>query len=152
MVRAYRKPNMTDTEMKEWLETQYDLDENGCWIWKSYKVGGYGRVMWNGKLHLVHRLYWLLSGKTIPEGTEICHGHGCSKACYNPEHLRTDTHKHNMLDTHRDGTMIHAKLTCEQVLEIRSQTDTLQKELAIEYGVSREQISNIQTGKKWAWL
>jgi len=45
-----------------------------------------------------------------------------------------------------------SKLTREQVLDIRSRIDQLQTELAEEFGVSRKQIRNIQTGKQWGWL
>lgn len=150
---TYRKRNMTDAEMKEWLETQYDANENGCWVWRGMKEwAGYGSIKYHGKFKKVHRLYWLLLGRTIPEGLDILHGHGCSKACYNPEHLHTGTHSENMLDRHRDGTMTSAILTPEQVLEIRARTDKNQKDLAEEYDVSRATICLIMSGKNWGWL
>jgi hypothetical protein len=148
-----RKNNMTEVEMLEWLGAQYDINENGCWVWKNAtNEFGYGFTTWDGHRPTVHRLYWLLSGRTIPEGLEICHGHGCSKACYNPAHLRTDTHSANLLDKHRDGTMTHAKVTREQVLEIRERAAENQRELAKEYGVNHSTISSIILRKKWRWL
>lgn len=146
-----RKQNMTDTELKEWLETQYDLNDNGCWVWRHSTSGGYGHVKWKGTYHYVHRVYWLLSGRTIPEGLGLLHGHGCSKACYNPAHLHPGDQSENTLDKHRDGTM-PCKLTKEQVLEIRARTDKSKRGLAKEYGVSYRQIWAIKTGKSWGWL
>lgn len=137
--------------MKEWLETQYDLNENGCWVWRRMKdKAGYGKVQaTGGGMDLVHRVYWLVSGRTIPEGLYILHGSGCSKACYNPDHLRADTQHQNHMDRFRDGTMIQATLTPEQVLEIRARSDKSQKELAAEYGVNQAAISKILLRKTW---
>ena len=147
-----RKPNMSDAEMLSWLETQYDLNENGCWVWRGCKGSdGYGQVRWKKKMTPPHRLYWLLSGGTIPEGLEMCHGPGCSKACYNPEHLRPDTRSANQLEKHRDGTFVSAKLTAEQVRAIRADM-RLQREIAEEYGVARQTISHIKTGRWWSWV
>ena len=139
--------------MLVWLQSQYDLNENNCWVWKNFKdAKGYGQVFWNGTHHHLHRLYWLLSGRTIPDGLVMCHGHKCVTACFNPEHLRADTYSSNQLDKHRDGTMVQAKLTREQVLEIRDRTDKNQKELAKEFGVNPHAISDIKLRKTWAWL
>ena len=147
-----RKQNMSETEMLSWLQTQYDLNENGCWVWRGGKNSdGYGKVWWKGRGVSPHRLYWLLSGRTIPEGLEMCHGPGCSKACYNPEHLRPDTGSANQLDKHRDGTFVIAKLTAEQVRAIRADT-RLGRVIAEEYGVTKDTINKIKTGKHWSWL
>jgi DNA invertase Pin-like site-specific DNA recombinase len=147
-----RKKNMSETEMLSWLETQYDLNENGCWVWRGVKFStGYGQVGWKGRKTSPHRLYWLLSGRTIPEGLDMCHGPGCSKACFNPEHLRPDTKSaNNGADKYRDGTA-NNKLTEEQVRAIREDT-RLQREIADEYGVTRATISYIQRGESWSWV
>ena len=147
-----RKRNMSEAEMLSWLETQYDLNDNGCWVWRGSKGGGgYGKTHWKNRRITLHRLYWLLSGRTIPEGLDMCHGAGCSKACFNPEHLRPDTKSANGLDKHRDGTFVTAKLTEEQVRAIRADTRT-QRIIAEEYGVSQNCIYRIKTGKNWSWV
>jgi hypothetical protein len=152
---------MTDAEMVTWLETQYYLNENGCWVWKGCKDAGYGKIIWKGTYKLVHRLFWLLSGRTIPEGLHILHGHNCSKACFNPDHLKPGTQTENMADRLRDGTNIgakgeknsRAKLTEAQVLAIRANIDNkTHRELGQEYGVARETISNIILGKTWTHI
>ena len=146
-----RPRNMSDAQMLSWLETQYDLNDSGCWVWRGRKFyTGYGKVNWKGKQVSPHRLYWLLSGRTIPEGLVMCHGFGCVRACYNPEHLRVDTESANGIDRFRDGTGCN-KLTVEQVLAIRTDT-RLQREIAEEYGVIKTTISNIKTGRTWGWL
>lgn len=146
---SHRKYNMTDEELKRWLETQYDLNANGCWVWKGFKPTGYGQTYFKGRMIFIHRLYWILSGHDIPEGLKIRHGLGCSKACYNPEHLTPGTLSENSLDRHRDGTMNFAKLTANQVLEIRTITNKTHSELAKEYGVNRTTISAIIHRKTW---
>lgn len=148
-----RRPNnMSETEMLSWLQTQYDENENGCWIWKNSKFpDGYGKVQWGGKKKAVHRLYWLLSGRTIPDGLELCHGPGCSRACYNPEHLMADLHSKNMIDRHRDGTMTHAKLTEAQINPIRNDIRS-HRVIAEEYGVSETSIYDIKHKRTWAWV
>lgn len=148
-----RKRKITDMEMKEWLETQYDLNENGCWVWKNNKsIRGYGSTQYKGKLYKVHRLYWTLCGRVLSDDLHILHGKGCVTSCFNPDHLTPGTPIQNALDRHRDGTMRQAKLTREQVLDIRSRVDTKYKQLAEEFGVSRQQISRILSGERWTWF
>ena len=147
----YRKRNMPDAEMKEWLETQYDVNENGCWVWRGRTNGGYGRVFWNNEEQMIHRVYWLLSGRTIPDNLGLLHGKDCSKACYNPDHLHPGDQHENNLDKHRDGTM-PCKLTLEQVLEIRERADKSQRKLAEEFGVSVGAISSVLLRRTWDWL
>ncbi len=145
-----RKRNMTDVELKQWMETQYDVNENGCWVWKRTKSSfGHGNIHYGKEMAKVHRVYWLLSGRTIPEGLGLLHGKGCSKACFNPDHLHPGDQSENALDQHRDGTMTQARLTPEQVLEIRARNDKNQYELAEEYGVAQQHISAIINRQKW---
>jgi len=152
----HRKRGMTDSEMKEWLETQYDLNDNGCWVWKNGTNKGYGQVNWIGRRLEIHRLYWLLSGRTIPEGLVLCHGPCHNRACYNPEHLSTGTRAENQVDRVRDGTDVtgekcyNAKLTEAQVLTIRANPEKkFHRELAEEYGVAQGLITNIINRKRW---
>jgi hypothetical protein len=149
---------MAPSEMKEWMESHYDLNDNGCWVWKGNKLKGYGRVCWEGTMQSVHRFYWLLSGRTIPEGLHILHGHNCSKACFNPDHLKPGTQTENMADKVRDGTWqggekhSRAKLTETQVLAIRASENKFHRELAVEYGVTKTTITNIINRKIWKHL
>lgn len=147
----YRKRNMTDAEMKEWLDTQYDVNDNGCWVWRKQHSTGYGHVTWRGKEQSVHRVYWLLCGRIIPDDLGLLHGKDCSKACFNPDHLHPGDQHENNLDRHRDGTM-PCKLTQEQVLEIRARTHETNRKLAEEYGVAKTTISGIINRQTWSWL
>ena len=154
-----RPVNMTDAQMVAWMETQYDLNENGCWVWKKSRSNGYGYIKWKQNSYGVHKLYWLLSGRVIPEGLMLCHGPCHNRACFNPEHLTPGTNAENSADKVRDGTddrgekNANAKLTAEQVLAIRANLENkTQKELGKEYGVVQGIISAIVNRKRWAHI
>ena len=142
----------TNAELKEYIETSKVIDTSGCWLWTGSKnKAGYGSVSWNSKYISVHKAYWLLCGKTIPEGMQMCHGPLCvgKKHCFNPDHLTPDTRSKNALDKHRDGTMTTAKLIPEQVLEIRATIGMTQQVLADKYNVTIGTINMIINRRIW---
>lgn len=68
----------------------YEVDPtSGCWVWKGYTGGRYGRLRLGGKSEPyigAHRVAWELHRGPIPEGLVI--DHLCrNKACVNPDHL-----------------------------------------------------------------
>ena len=129
-----------------------------CWLWTGCKNShGYGQIKVSGQMQHAHRVSWILSGNTIPEGHVI--RHKCrSKNCVNPEHLETGTHAENMADMIRDGTSLRGvknpkvKLTEEQVRQIRARAGETQRLLAEEYGVKPHTISQIINRTTWSWL
>ena len=130
------------------------LDKSGeCWLWTgNCNKDGYGRFGYEGKIWRTHRLMYLHCNGELPEyPLEVCHK--CkSKNCCNPEHLEAGTKSKNLgIDKHRDGTM-PTKLTAAQVLEIRQRTDKSQRELGLEYGVSKTNISEIILRKIWTHI
>jgi uncharacterized NAD-dependent epimerase/dehydratase family protein len=145
--RFWSKVNKTDT----------------CWLWTgALNLGGYGQFRINGKQPVAHRVSWLLSGNTIPEGFILCHAPHeiCgNRHCVNPAHLRVGTHADNEHDKIADATIARGikintnKLTEEQVRAIRANPENKTKtELAREYEVSRTLIYYIISRKSWAWL
>lgn len=143
---------------------------NGCWVWKNARGRNKYWTVWTGKKYIgAHRFSWLYHCGQIPVGKYVLHK--CdNKTCVNPDHLFIGTQLENMTDMrlkgrdHRPGPLDSAKgeqhgmskLTDKQVLQIRrryrriSYHRTNVKQLAIEYGVSRNMISRIVSGRNWA--
>lgn len=72
----------------------FDVDENGCWIFRGYinTRNGYGYI---GRKP-AHRVYYEKHVGAIPAGLEI--DHKCrNRACVNPDHLEPVTHSENAL-------------------------------------------------------
>ena len=69
--------------------------EDECWPWKDYvEESGYGRVSYNGKVELAHRVAFVLSGGQFTDGPLVLHS--CDNPpCCNPKHLHSGTHAKN---------------------------------------------------------
>jgi len=128
---------------------------DSCWLWtSSLFAGGYGAFSIKKNTYKAHRVSWILSGNTIPEGNVI--RHKCrNKNCVNPDHLETGTNAENSADMLRDGTSPKgmanpkSKLTENQVLEIRERANESKRQLGEEFGVSRTTVSRILLRKIW---
>ena len=113
---------------------------------------GYGQFHKDGKTAYAHRVaYELANGD--PGSAYILHS--CdNRKCVNPAHLFAgdfDANMQDMVDKNRQaqGTRNgHAKLTDEQVREIRAYVGT-QQEIAAKYGVTRSLVSMIRSGRIW---
>ncbi len=130
---------------------------NGCWLWTGPKVGmGYGKFSVRGKYYRAHRVSWELVNGPIPSGLIVCHK--CDvPACVRPDHLFLGTFNDNNKDLARKGHAArgernaHAKLTEEQVIEIRQRYKNGESgtTLAREFGVDPSNIWLIGTGRRW---
>ena len=103
----------------------------------------------------VHRLVCVAFHGADPGGMDVAHCDG------NPRNNRADnlrwaTRRQNMGDTIVHGTRAwgerhgSAKLTLQQVLQIRASHNVSQQELAERFGVYQSCISNIRAGRRWA--
>lgn len=137
------------------------IDENECWNWRgTFFPTGYGSITVDGKTKAVHRVsYEHHSGEKIPTGMMACHK--CNnKACINPAHIYIGTHGDNMrdvsmTDVHKGENNPKSILTQSQVLEIKSlirERMTVYNAIAKRYGVSRQAIKDIASGRTWGWL
>ncbi len=132
--------------------------EGDCVIWKGIcSSNGYGNVYIDGYNYLAHRVAYALS-----HGSEAkdCVLHSCDvRNCVNPSHLRDGTAKMNtqeMFNRGRENRPIgekhyRAKLTEKEVLEIRKSTAS-QSDIAFDYGISNQHISDIINKKRWKHL
>jgi len=138
--------------MKKTLETILDPKNinyiNECFIWKRcLNTDGYPRANINSNMNSkVHRIIYELSNPTEDIKTKVIR-HTCDNPkCINPNHLISGTHTDNMKD--RDFRERHgkAKVTHNEVKEIRNLAATnnfLQKEIASMFKLNHRTISSI---------
>jgi len=135
------------------------IDKSGsCWMYTgTLNNWGYGQFRIGSKRVFAHRLAWMLTHGSIPEGLLVCHNcpDGDNPACANPAHLYLGTHKQNMQDMVRKGrnrTGMPAKLSFEKADEIRSryaEGGISTTKLAREYGVAQTTIIRVVKGQNW---
>lgn len=141
-----------------------------CRIYRGYcNDKGYGRVPFGAdrsdalgrkrgrRMVLLHR--WIVEQIEGPlaEGEVVMHT--CDMpGCFLYEHLRRGTQADNVADCENKGrgrrphgrAHPHAKLTDEQVREIRHRRREPARALAAEFGVSRALIRKVLAGTSWA--
>jgi hypothetical protein len=134
-------------------------DGNDCLIWPYNRFpSGYGAMHNpNGSCRVSRILCEDVNGP--PPTPEHEAAHSCGKGhlgCVTKRHLDWKTALQNQSDRLIHGTNLEgaahpmAKLSDADVREIRSLVGTAtHKEIAAKYGVSRNMISNILSGKNW---
>lgn len=140
--------------LNERFNAKVNVMDSGCHEWMGCLAkNGYGMLHLNGKTAFAHRVAFELANGQIMGNAYVLHR--CdNRKCVNPDHLFLGSFQDNMDDMveknrhaagERNG---HAKLTGEQVREIRSiggsNTDT-----AKVYGVTPSLVSMIRSGRIW---
>jgi len=127
----------------------------GCWLWTGATVMGYAvSSISHSRQVRLHRWMWERENGPIPDGFLVCHR--CDvRNCINPQHLFLGTNTDNLRDMANKGRSTHgeknkgAKLTAEQVLEIRALKSYTYQQLADAFGVSRVAIKRIKRRRTW---
>lgn len=142
-----------------WNRVDQYAGPDGCWPWLlSRDHGGYGRVAWDGKMHMAHRIVFLLTTGQDPTGKVVMHT--CDNPpCCNPRHLRLGTQADNNADKTLKGRSRGApgvshplsKLTDDIVREARARAANGESILSLsrEFGVDRKTIRCAVRGTAW---
>ena len=132
------------------FHTKYLVDvQTQCWKWQGHKdKRGYGKWRWRSKNWPAHRISMLIDGND-PQGYQVNH-HCDNPSCVNPQHLYLGTQQDNMRDRTVRGRT-HNKLTQEQVLSIRADTDTY-RTIGKKYNVTHDAVYKIKKRKTWAHI
>jgi hypothetical protein len=135
---------------------------DGCLTWPFAKDrDGYGQIRVNGRTVVVSRYVCeLVNGPAPTPKHEAAHSCGNGdKGCIAPDHLDWKTPSENNADKLIHGTINRgerngkAKLSEAAVREIIAMKGKeMQIKLAEKFGVSNKTVSDIHTGRKWAWL
>ena len=124
-------------------------DDNECWEWKGKVNAKDGRPYFtvDGKRRPSYAyVYESFTGSKVKEGEMV--RHKCDNpTCCNPHHLDIGNHQDNMDDMKERGRHGLPKIVVRAILRLRSEGRT-QQEIADLYGISRETISAIDTGRR----
>lgn len=143
----------------KWLQDHINYAGMDCLIWPFALSSGYGVLKQDRQDLKVHRVV-CEHHHGPPPTPEHEAAHSCGNGhlgCVTPRHLRWATVTENRADAKEHGTWPHgesqghAKLTREDVLQIRSAKGTL-KSIGERFGVSFSAVHVIKKRKSWAWL
>jgi hypothetical protein len=132
-----------------------------CWLWTgALQRDGYAHFTMRRKTISSHRYAYERLVGPIAEGMDLLHS--CDvRHCVNPGHLRPGTHSENMAECyekrrHVHGVRsVHAKLTEEQVREIRASYKGKWGEiirLARKLGIHEGTVRSIVRGHTWRFV
>lgn len=143
--------------------------EGDCWIVLLAPATARPAINIGGVRLKAHQWAYAIYRGSIPTGLDVCHTCDVPR-CVNPDHLWLGTHAQNMADCKAKGRrpagrgsrpdMIqlgdrnnNARLSELQAREILALKDELPtKTIAARFGVSRDHIYQIWSGRRWAHL
>lgn len=131
------------------------VKSDGCWTWIGTKFGpmGYGVVRWRRKNTPAHKLSWILANGEIPVQDDVlCVCHKCDNpVCVRPDHLFLGTYGDNIRDMASKGRHGMAKLTIQDVVELRNMRNAGASvaETAAKYNLCQTHVSMITNRRAW---
>jgi hypothetical protein len=143
----------TQAQIQRFKE-KFQVDENGCWIWKA-AVGGAKsprpQIRINGTCLYATRVAWEIYKGDLPAGFLVLHD--CdNNLCVNPKHLWLGTQKQNMRDASSKGRLGKATINesiANWIRRLRQQGKTI-GQIATETGIAAGTVSNVLSGQRWA--
>lgn len=96
--------NLLD-KLPERIKRRIKVQPNGCWYWTgSIDRSGYGRIQFEGKSRVAHRVVRYLTRKDIPlkisSSTVLDHEPHCgTRKCVNPFHTDATTTRNNLISS-----------------------------------------------------
>jgi len=155
MGSAFSEQNAKDRPSIEDKFNSMFTKADGCWEWQGTIDGyGYGVLDHNYRRYRAHVLALQYDGRPVPKGMMACH-HCDNPRCVNPAHLYPGSAQDNSDDAvARERLPVgegspQAKLSENQVREIRSMNGKSYAEIARAYGVSRPTVTRIINGETW---
>lgn len=89
--------------LKQRFWRRVSKNPDGCWEWDGHRSAlGYGMTTYKSRSIGAHRLAWILTHGSIPEGMFICH-HCDNPPCCNPAHLFMGSPAANSFDMKNKG-------------------------------------------------
>jgi hypothetical protein len=144
---------------KPWSSDAWDVIDCGhgspCWIWnRCLDVNGYGRVFRGVTVSgsdLAHRESWVRHRGPVPAVLVL--DHLCrNPPCVNPDHLEPVTQATN---SRRGKHAIVTRDMAQQILDLygvgnhRRRGNLTQEAIAARFGISRDTVIQITTGRHW---
>lgn len=100
------KNRLLHRSLISWLTAVAAADTDECQRYPGrLNRNGYGSLCFRGRLDLAHRVAFIMAIGEIPEGLSVLHKCKQQRDCCNPRHLYAGTHRQNMDDKVRDGTL-----------------------------------------------
>lgn len=157
---AGRTPN--GEPERYYLEEVITYEGDDCLLWPYARNNyGYGHMWFEGRDSVISRLVCEEANGPPPSPKhEAAHSCGQGSAgCVTKGHVRWAIHIDNEADKRLHGTTNRgenngcAKLSQDDVETIRAlEGKQTQQAIADAYGLQQAHVSNIQRGKRWAWL
>lgn len=148
--KTRKKPFIINEKL---IERLFDntLPFGDCLLWQGMtNHKGYGRISFQSRLYMCHRLSYEINFGKIPNGLIVCHK--CDvRNCINPEHLFLGTDKDNVVDKFQKGRENY-KLNQNLADQIRKEYATEKcsyPKLAAKYAVNEATIRRVVIKQNW---
>lgn len=148
----------SDVEKRFWDKVDKQGGDGECWEWQGATTSrGYGDFKFDGGVEQAHRVALLIDSDKFNSLEEIdVVRHRCdNKTCVRASHLTSGDLQDNSRDAVKRERISGQKISAEQAVEIRERyenEDVYQRELAEEYGVTRENITHIVNGDSFKFV